>query len=256
MKIKITAVALLAVTAGVFAYTRPHNAIPSDLRDAVADTALETLKNGSDAGDISIPEPKVEAARSESGAAKMFKSAATNFSRTASDKGPLFGRMTEKSGQAGGDGLRLGDESPTDVLKRMFEAGTQPRAEDLAGVFEGRFFSPTSDKAGKMLFIGKELEKVTDGGPLFTDKKGLYMGDFNYNLPRDQACGFFKSGENLDPVRIEGGSAISVWREGPLTSVLKIRMNSGYLIHQSTERRGDSVSVFYRYHFGKVLCDK
>ena len=38
MRNKITIVALLAVTAGVFAYTRPHSAIPVDLRDAVTDS--------------------------------------------------------------------------------------------------------------------------------------------------------------------------------------------------------------------------
>lgn len=44
MKTKTIVLAFLAVTAGVFAYTRPHNAMPSDLRDAVADSAADTLK--------------------------------------------------------------------------------------------------------------------------------------------------------------------------------------------------------------------
>jgi len=59
MKTKITVVALLAVTAGVFAYTRPHNAMPSDLRDAVADSAVDTLKGqaGPGAG-VEAPTPK------------------------------------------------------------------------------------------------------------------------------------------------------------------------------------------------------
>ena len=38
MKTRTTVIVLLAVAAGVFAYTRPHNAIPSGLRDAVADS--------------------------------------------------------------------------------------------------------------------------------------------------------------------------------------------------------------------------
>lgn len=39
MKMRMTLVAVLAVTAGVLAYIRPHKAIPSDIRDAVADNA-------------------------------------------------------------------------------------------------------------------------------------------------------------------------------------------------------------------------
>ncbi len=62
MKNKITAVALIAVSAGVFAYTRTHNTpIPSDLRDAVADSALEQL--GYDKRDGNIQEPKPVAVR-------------------------------------------------------------------------------------------------------------------------------------------------------------------------------------------------
>ncbi len=58
MKTKITAVALIAVTAGVFAYTRPHKALPSDLRDAVADngkfdTAIPVIEK--DKANVPLP---------------------------------------------------------------------------------------------------------------------------------------------------------------------------------------------------------
>lgn len=61
MRIKATVLALLAVTAGVFAYTRPHKGIPSDLRDAVADsreftTNIPVFEKGRN----DIPEPKVK----------------------------------------------------------------------------------------------------------------------------------------------------------------------------------------------------
>ncbi len=56
MKIRITVLALLAVTAGAFTYTRPHNPIPSDLRDAVADSPLDTLKTEAGA-EASIAKP-------------------------------------------------------------------------------------------------------------------------------------------------------------------------------------------------------
>ena len=58
MKTKITVIALLAVTAGVFAYTRPHNALPSDLRDAVADNGFDTSIPVFEKGGGNIPEPK------------------------------------------------------------------------------------------------------------------------------------------------------------------------------------------------------
>ncbi len=58
MKTKATVIVFMAITAGVFAYTRPHNAVPSDLRDAVADnrefdTAIPDVTK--DAGDIPVP---------------------------------------------------------------------------------------------------------------------------------------------------------------------------------------------------------
>ena len=59
MKIRITVLALLAVTAGVFAYTRPHNPIPSDLRDALSGgsgSAMDDLK-GSHGGGADVPLP-------------------------------------------------------------------------------------------------------------------------------------------------------------------------------------------------------
>ncbi len=61
MKTKIIAVALIAVSAGVFAYTRTHNTpIPSDLRDAVADSAIDALKAGGGDQDIKVPEPEIK----------------------------------------------------------------------------------------------------------------------------------------------------------------------------------------------------
>ncbi len=63
MKTKITVVALITATAGMFAYTRPHNAIPSDLRDAVADNAgFDTSIPVFEKGSGNLPEPKVAAA--------------------------------------------------------------------------------------------------------------------------------------------------------------------------------------------------
>lgn len=58
MKTKAIVVSLIAVTAGVFLYTRPHNAMPSDLRDAVADnrefdTTIPVVTK--DPGDIPVP---------------------------------------------------------------------------------------------------------------------------------------------------------------------------------------------------------
>lgn len=70
MKKKIMVLAVLAVTASLFAWTRPHNAPPSDLRDAVADnggfdTAIPVLED-----DGNLPIPK---AVPPSGATASFK---------------------------------------------------------------------------------------------------------------------------------------------------------------------------------------
>lgn len=61
MKTKIVAVALITITAGVFAFTRTKNAPPSDFRDAVAErssefnTDIPTFENNNK--DISVPMP-------------------------------------------------------------------------------------------------------------------------------------------------------------------------------------------------------
>ncbi|MDA8129902.1 MAG: hypothetical protein M0011_00200 [Elusimicrobia bacterium] len=63
MKTRMAVVAVLTVAAGVFVYTRPHNHIPTDLRDAPADTwsdgtAMGQLDAKHAASDINVPEPK------------------------------------------------------------------------------------------------------------------------------------------------------------------------------------------------------
>lgn len=60
MRTKIIVIALLAVSAGVFAYTHQHNAAPSDLRDAVADngefnTSIPVFEKNS--GNTQEPKP-------------------------------------------------------------------------------------------------------------------------------------------------------------------------------------------------------
>lgn len=60
---KIKTIVFLAVTAGVFAYTRPHNTIPFDLRDAVADNGeFDTSIPGFEKGVGNIPDPKAAVA--------------------------------------------------------------------------------------------------------------------------------------------------------------------------------------------------
>lgn len=71
MKTKITVVAILVVTTGAFLYTRSHNGIPSDLRDAVSDGgAIDALKGySSHQADMQLPAPAPVAAAESSLAA-------------------------------------------------------------------------------------------------------------------------------------------------------------------------------------------
>ena len=50
----------MSVTAGAYLYMRPHNAIPSDLRDAVSDSAIGVLKAERDERDVKVPEPEIK----------------------------------------------------------------------------------------------------------------------------------------------------------------------------------------------------
>lgn len=63
MKTKTMGFALVAVTAGVLAWARPHNAIPSDLRDALVDSAMGQLNyDKSAAVPAPVPAPMSAAA--------------------------------------------------------------------------------------------------------------------------------------------------------------------------------------------------
>ena len=53
MKTKILALAFMAITVGMFTLTRTKNAVPSDLRDAMSDRAVDQL--GSDLSAAKIP---------------------------------------------------------------------------------------------------------------------------------------------------------------------------------------------------------
>ena len=55
MKTKVVVLGFIAVTAGVFAWTRPHNGAPQDLRDAPG--AIEQLTTGLEGQVIEYPKP-------------------------------------------------------------------------------------------------------------------------------------------------------------------------------------------------------
>lgn len=59
METRTIVLAVVAVTAGVFASPRPHNGVLSDLRDAVADNALGTLKTeaGAETTGVNVMKP-------------------------------------------------------------------------------------------------------------------------------------------------------------------------------------------------------
>ncbi len=109
MKTKITAVALIAVTAGVFAYTRTHNTpIPSDLRDAVADngefnTSIPVFPK--DRGNI--PEPKAEKADAgvSKGRGADYRAAVLDAINAAQDLGEATGKID--GGKRGAHGKKL-----------------------------------------------------------------------------------------------------------------------------------------------------
>jgi iron(II)-dependent oxidoreductase len=72
MKTKITLVAILAMTTGAFFCTRPHSGVPSDLRDAVADSAISALKAEGGEQDVKVPEPEIKPFYVETGSRRGF----------------------------------------------------------------------------------------------------------------------------------------------------------------------------------------
>ncbi len=251
-KLKWIGLAAVAIIAAGGFYARSLRVVPAhipgDLRDAVAGEAFDTLNEGRDVQDINVPEPNREAAE----AVKVVGSKSCWFGgRTASDGGPLFDGMAKRSAANKSSGIRFGDEAPYDVLKRMFEAGTQPGKKDLLGVAEGRLF--VNNNVYKAVFVGRERALIPDSGPLFDGKKKLVAASFNTDLEPSSLCNSSEVEQLLDPVEYEDGSAATKWQENGYDNVTKFRMNSGYLIVQmpyKSEVRG------YAYYFTKVPCRK
>ena len=166
MKIRITVLALLAVTAGVFAYTRPHNAIPSDLRDAVADSPLDTLKTeaGAEASGVSVPKPakpfsvETGSGRESSGSANdPSKSALTRPFKWVTINGGKFIMGTD-GGDEGFDftkpahevALKTFDMSETDVTVEQYKEC----------VLKGACTEPGRDKYCNWGVKGRQLHPV------------------------------------------------------------------------------------------------
>ena len=125
MKTRTTVIVLLAVAAGVFAYTRSHNAMPSDFRDAVADNAVDALKGqaGPGAADIKAPEPK--AAIPAEGASKAFGSPS---------QAPLMLSIRAKDGiQLGARGVYMSSSNSLSCTHLSFSDGGMQR---LPNVFD------------------------------------------------------------------------------------------------------------------------
>ena len=150
MKTKIVVIALIAVTAGVFAYTRPHNAMPSDLRDAVADngefnTSIPVFEK--DSGNI--PAPK---AAPVEGYAKDY---------VAGVGSPSTELIEEWIGTE-----RLGALEGTtyfDKLRSLFEQGAPAKEEDFRFSLAGRIIGNDDKNAlqGTLLVF----RSADEGGP-------------------------------------------------------------------------------------------
>ena len=243
MKTKIVALGLIAVVAGVFAYTRPHTAIPSDLRDAVADKGFDTSIPSFEKDAGNIPEPKAEAVEPNTARAKKGKSSASDFGRWNPGGGPLFERMQEKA--------QATDEDPYTVLKRMFETGKQPGEKDLlvGRMLAGRAFFPDHEGAKVPVFIAEEVDP--EDGPLFSPRLKVgtvYNGDEYCSLdPSEKA-------ELISPVKFKDGSAVTVWKDEDDVIATRYRINSGYLVSKTEVRTGSRNKVSYAYFFGEAEC--
>ena len=183
MKTKITVVALLAVTAGVFAYTRPHNAVPSDLRDAVADKAIDTLKGKAATSQGNVPEPKVDkvvldnktvSVESLDKSSSVLKSVFSN-SLSSDITLSIPGGVIE--GALGGHGAKL-----TPNGRGGFKGGWNGYAAELTpngkGGFKGGWngyaaeLSPDGRGGVKGYWNGRAAELTPDG-------RGGFTGDWN-----------------------------------------------------------------------------
>ncbi len=137
MKTTITLVSLVAVTVGVFAYTRPHKAMPSDLRDAVADNGkFDTSIPVFDKNSGNIPEPKAKAVDWESEwGSNMADANNANLLR----------------GVPGANAF--------EKIKTLFDISIQATKEDLSGWHSGRMVRDNlPDQVYGAILLGGEKE--------------------------------------------------------------------------------------------------
>ena len=213
MRIKtIMLVFFLAVTAGVFAYTRPHNGMPSDLRDAVADRAIDTLKTEAGAEDsgVSITKPanpfsvEASAGRESSGTGILSASPAGN-DITQNGLAESYYLMAPRPAYTAQE---AGVNSGYPVL--LSHAVIPDKAALLKAV---SFWNELLGNAGVKLYSlnargvqsGYTLELLYSGGPAIKSFDSSAAG-FVYGTVEDAATG---AGETSSKIEAAGGKVLS-----------------------------------------------
>ncbi len=283
MKTKITAVALLAVTAGVFAYTRPHNAVPSDLRDAPRETldssAMNSLDKTAGASGMNIPEP-AKAVNAESPTDDKAKEGdallpGAIYGHSITDKNKVDryvvqakGISSEENALKGYNNLAMPpvglDKSALDLISqmpgetlyekvgRLFSQGSSATKRDLAGWHAGRVFYKDGHSEGGLL-IG---QATAPNAASLENTEGLFLVGMVFVLPD-----FFDNIRNyaykreivkmsmLDPyiyweARFPCATAVMRKHTGN-DGLLQMRKYNNYILERWQDARGVEVYSWY-----------
>ncbi|MDA8129901.1 MAG: hypothetical protein M0011_00195 [Elusimicrobia bacterium] len=259
MKTKIALVAVLTVTAGAFFYARPHNHIPSDLRDAPADNAVAfgELKSGSSGVEAPVPaEPAaVEAPAPESADIRARALPVSEIFNTASEKSAdrsARAALTKSAAPASREyapeelgPLRLAPgEAPFEKLREMFSKGVPATQKDMDGIRVGRFVTANGDVYGKLL--GCYAGRITGRVRVRDMAAKRHVGADYFEHVRT-IWAVLEHYEVADRWDIKFPEAIAAYEEDK-ELIQEFRVSDGWIVAEM-RRHGEPGAVAYSYYF-------
>jgi hypothetical protein len=252
-KIKWLAVLALVVGGGFYAYnlraTGP--AIPGDMRDAVADSAVETLKKEAGPAEINTPDPKdVKAISAEPAGEAGYDELFSRLLGTAKEthRGGSPGNMQDRAAVV--TMLDLLGKTPYEKMAELFDAGVPAVKEDLLGWHAGRavFIDGTIEGA---LLIGRSLPNAEQKLQIFNT---FYLVPEYYDkMPLKMVNAINKKMASEPKPELVLPEAKAVLAKGPLIAVIEVRRRAELLVERiSVQNEGRPLGTVYSYYFKNV----
>lgn len=266
-KSSITFIALALIPAFLLVFRAVNgDRVPSDLRDAVADTGAAGQLGLSDEAEVPMPaaaaaeEGAGTGAFAAAGSSKGFEEIFNGNKRLSGGETPAEPSLLRLASDNG-----LAGKPPYEVLSGLFSKGAPAPERDLLGWRAGR--SLLAEDQGKFMasLLCVERRAVNpDGGPLFAgDHETIVVSKLKqdeaadyYDRPTAEMVEFIKKEirETRNDTKLNPSSGIASLTNESGTVKLEYRKVGGYIFERwSTQKKGEAFEVRgYAYFFKDV----